>query len=78
MKSLAVGELKSHFSQILDEVQQGAKVGILYGKSKKPVAMIVPYLEEKSEKRRLGILDGKVKIEFMDDFGMTDEELIGL
>jgi antitoxin (DNA-binding transcriptional repressor) of toxin-antitoxin stability system len=78
VKSLAVGELKSHFSQILDEVKQGAKVGILYGKNKKPVAMIVPYVEEKSEKRRLGILDGKVKIEFMDDFEMTDEELIGL
>ena len=30
------------------------------------------------EKRQLGILDGKAKIVFRDDFEMTTEELLGL
>jgi antitoxin (DNA-binding transcriptional repressor) of toxin-antitoxin stability system len=77
MKSMPVGEIKTHFSEILDEVKLGSKVAILYGKSKIPIAMIVPYVEEKPNKRKIGILDGKVKIEFMNDFEMTDEELIG-
>ena len=75
MKTMAVGEFKTHFSQILEEVKQGEKFGILYGRAKKPVAMLVPYHEEKKTERSIGILDGKVTIEFRDDFAMTTEEL---
>jgi antitoxin (DNA-binding transcriptional repressor) of toxin-antitoxin stability system len=76
MKAMAVGEVKTHFSEILKEVKKGKKVGILYGKTKKPIAMIVPYNEGKKNERKIGILDGKVKIEFKDDFEMTTEELL--
>ena len=41
-----------------------------------PVAMLVPYKAEQTGKRKIGILDGKVKIEFMDDFEITEENLI--
>ena len=75
MKTLAVGELKTHFSQVLDEVKNGRKIGIVFGRRKKPVAMIVPYVEEKKSERKIGILNGKVKIEFKEDFQMTPEEL---
>jgi antitoxin (DNA-binding transcriptional repressor) of toxin-antitoxin stability system len=75
MKAMAVGEVKAHFSEVLKEVKNGKKVGILYGKTKKPIAMIVPYEEGKKE-RKIGILDGKIKIEFRNDFEMTSEELL--
>jgi antitoxin (DNA-binding transcriptional repressor) of toxin-antitoxin stability system len=78
MKAMAVGEVKTHFSEVLEEVKQGNKVGILYGRAKKPIAMIVPYLEEKAVKRKIGILDGKIKIKFSNDFEMTTEELLEL
>jgi len=78
MKAMAVGELKTNFSKILEEVKHGKKVGILYGRAKKPVAMIVPYFEEKKDERHIGILDGKITIEFRDDFAMSTEELCGL
>jgi antitoxin (DNA-binding transcriptional repressor) of toxin-antitoxin stability system len=78
MKTMAVGEIKTHFSQILSEVKQGEKIGILFGRAKNPIAMIVPYMEEKKSERKIGILDGKVKIEFMSNFKMTTEELCGL
>jgi antitoxin (DNA-binding transcriptional repressor) of toxin-antitoxin stability system len=78
MKAMAVGEVKTHFSEILKEVKNGKRVGILYGKTKKPIAMIVPYNEGKKIERKIGILDGKIKIEFKDDFEMTSEELLGI
>lgn len=79
MKTLAIGELKAQFSEILEKVKNGESFGILYGKKKKPIAMIVPFQEkEKKKERKLGILDGKVTITFADDFKMTDEEFLGL
>jgi antitoxin (DNA-binding transcriptional repressor) of toxin-antitoxin stability system len=75
---MAVGEIKTHFSEILEKVKNGEKVGILYGKARKPVAMIIPYDEGKRIDRKIGILDGKIKIEFRDDFEMTSEELLGM
>ena len=78
MKTMAVGELKTSFSQVLEDVKQGKKIGILYGRAKKPVAMIVPYKSEKKSKRKIGILNGKVNIQFKDDFKMTTEELFNL
>jgi antitoxin (DNA-binding transcriptional repressor) of toxin-antitoxin stability system len=51
MKALPVGELKAHFSEVLEEVKQGHRIGILYCRTKKPVAMIVPYIEEKVSRR---------------------------
>jgi antitoxin (DNA-binding transcriptional repressor) of toxin-antitoxin stability system len=79
MRAMAVGEIKTHFSEILKEVENGKQIGILYGKAKKPVAMIVPYNNKgKKTERKIGILDGKIKIEFGDDFEMTSEELLGM
>jgi hypothetical protein len=41
--------------------------------------MIVPFLDaEEKKERKLGILEGKFKIKFADDFKMTEEELLGL
>jgi len=79
MKAMAVGDLKTHFSEILEEVSHGKTIGITYGRAKKPVAMIVPYHDdEKKAEREIGILDGRVTIEFKDDFAMTAEELCNL
>ncbi len=79
MKSLPVGELKAQFSDVLEKVQQGESFEITYGKNKKPVAKIVPIMSEKpKKKRKLGILEGKVKFKFAKNFKMTDEELLDL
>jgi antitoxin (DNA-binding transcriptional repressor) of toxin-antitoxin stability system len=78
MKTMAVGELKTHFSQVLNDVRLGQKVSISYGRAKEPVAMIVPYQEEKKGERNIGILDGKAIISFSDDFEMTTAELCNL
>ena len=64
---------------MLEKVKNGKSFGILYGKRKKPVAMIVPFHEDKVKKeRKIGLLDGKVTIKFSDDFKMTEEEFLNL
>jgi len=79
MKTLPVGELKAQFSEVLERVRKGEKFGIIYGKKKKPVAMIVPYIDNgKKKERKLGILDGKCSIRFADDFKMTEAEFVDL
>jgi len=79
MKSLPVGELKAQFSEVLEQVRQGETFEIVYGKKKKPVARIVPIVEEKPKpKRKIGAWDGKVKVTFAPNFKMTDEELLDL
>jgi len=79
MKTLPVGDFKARFSEVLEKVQAGESFGILYGKKKKPVAMIVPYTDSNNKKERtIGLLDGKVNIQLSDNFNMTEEELLGL
>ena len=78
MEAMTVGELKTRFSEVLEKVKRGQEVGILYGRAKKPIAMIVPYREEKKARRKIGILDGKAVIKFSADFEMTAEELCDL
>lgn len=79
MKSLPVGELKAHFSEVLEDVQNGETIEIVYGKKKTPVARIVPVTAQKKKgKRKLGILEGKASVVFADDFKMTEEEFINL
>ena len=78
MKSLPVGEIKAQFSEVLEKVRQGESFEIIYGKKKTPVAMIVPIAGTPKKKRKLGILEGKVKVKFAKDFKMTEEEFLNL
>ena len=76
MITLSVAELVAQFSKVLAAVRAGERIGILCGRSREPVAMIVPYKPPDLTERAVGFLDGKVRIEFMDDFDMTEEELL--
>jgi prevent-host-death family protein len=77
MKRLPVGELKAHFSEILEDVRAGEKVIITYGKKKEDVAVLIPYhaFGEKN-KIELGLLSHK-SYNISDDFYITEEEFIG-
>ncbi|MBI3987474.1 MAG: hypothetical protein HY343_11170 [Lentisphaerae bacterium] len=77
MKTLAVGELKTHFSAVLSAIKDGQSVAVGFGKSKRKVAVIVPYSRyRKTAVRRLGILQGRARCRIHDDFRMTDEEVL--
>jgi antitoxin (DNA-binding transcriptional repressor) of toxin-antitoxin stability system len=77
MKTLPVAEVRTHFSSLLKEVESGQEIGISFGRKKLPIAVIVPIGEYlKTRPRKLGTLEGKVTVEFKDDWAITDEELL--
>ena len=77
MKSLTVAEIKAHFSDVLVRVKNGETVKILYGKSKKPIAMIVP-IEKTKHTRRIGILEGEATFVINGNSKISEEEFLGI
>jgi len=77
MKTMSVGEFKTHFSEVLEQVKAGEEITVTYGKKKEVVGYFLPD-KPKKPKRKLGILEGKIKVTFMPDFEMTTEEFLGL
>jgi len=78
MKTVAIAELKSHLSSLLREVENGVEIGIIHGKKKETIAVLVPVEEyRKSKVRKLGLLKNKMTVTFSKNFKMTDKELLG-
>jgi antitoxin (DNA-binding transcriptional repressor) of toxin-antitoxin stability system len=77
MKTLTVAEVKTHFSDILFQVKNGEKVKILYGKSKKPIAMIIP-LEDMGTSREIGLLDNIASFKEEGNGKISVEEFLGI
>lgn len=76
MKTLPVGEFKTHFSQVISGVKSGEKIIVTFGKKKEKVAVIIPYKEYiKKNIIDLGLLSDK-KMIIHDDFKMTEDELL--
>lgn len=77
MKTMAVGDLKAHFSEVLEEVKNGHSVAVSYGKRKTKVAVIVPYDQHEAvATRRLGVMEDRATYSVRGDFTMTDQELL--
>jgi antitoxin (DNA-binding transcriptional repressor) of toxin-antitoxin stability system len=77
MKTLAVGELKAQFSAVLTGVKDGHPVAVGFGKSKRKIAVLMPYRQyRKSGGRRLGILEGRATCRVLADFSMSDEDVL--
>lgn len=76
MKTFTVGDLKTNFSQILEWIRKGEEIAIAFGKKKEIVAYLVPRSAYPPKKRPLGLLKGKAKAVFQEDFKMTEEEFL--
>ncbi len=76
MKMLAVGEFKSRFSEVLDEVRHGEEFVVCYGRKKEKVAVVIPYGKHRKPPVKLGVLEGKLRYCFKDGFKMTEEEFL--
>ena len=77
MKTMTVGEFKTHFSDVLQQVKGGEKIAVTFGKKKEVVGYFLPELPQHTN-RILGILEGKANAVFSDDFKMTDDDFLGL
>ena len=79
MKTWTSAEVKNHFAKAIDQVERGEEITVTFGRTKKKVAVIVPYKKYCSKKiRRLGLLEGRVKYKLSKDFKVSEEELFSL
>ncbi len=76
MKTMTVGEVKAHFSEVLKEVEAGERIAITFGKKREIKAFLVPRKED-LKPRMLGSLQGKGKVIFKDSYQISEEELLG-
>lgn len=74
MKTMTVGEFKTHFSDALDAVRQGETIVVCYGRNHQKVAAMVPFSEVRQpEKRTIGLFKGRARVKFAKDFGLDDD-----
>lgn len=77
MKNLQVAELKTNFSEILEEVKNGEEITISFGRKKEKIAVIIPYSKyKKNIKRKLGLLENKASYKIEKNFKFSDYDLL--
>jgi len=78
MKNLQVGEFKSKFSKVIEDIRNGEEITISFGKKKEKIAVLIPYSKyKKKSQRKLGILENKASFKLDKDFKISDDELLG-
>lgn len=75
MKVYTVGELKRNFSSLLDEVRNGQRIVVAFGRKREKIAIIAPY-DGAESRRRLGLLAESARCKIGPDFAMTDEQFL--
>lgn len=78
MKTVTISQFKSNLSEYAAKVQQGAEFIVTHGRKRKKIFKVIPIVEEKPSKRKLGVLKGKATVVFHDDWKMTTKEFTGL
>ena len=76
MKSVAVGEFKTHFSEVLNDVKHGEEFVVCYGRKKEKVAVLIPYEKYIKKPVVLGVMEGIASYSIKENFKMTDEEFL--
>lgn len=75
---MSVGEFKTNFSQVIEDVKSGEKIAVTFGRKKQIIGYFMPENVSEKPKRKFGILAGKSEVIFKDDFEMSEEEFLGL
>lgn len=78
MKTMTVGELKAHFSEVIQDVKSGETIAVAFGRTKEIVAYLMPKAALHPAKRPLGILQNKGSVTFADNFKIDDNEFLGV
>lgn len=77
MKTMTVGEFKTHFSEVLEQVKSGLSIAVTYGRRKEVVGYFLPKSARDPKKRQLGLMEGKATAVFNPDFKITEDEFLG-
>jgi hypothetical protein len=77
MKTMTVGEFKTHFSEVVEQVKAGVSFAVTYGRKKEVVGYFLPESQLEKQRRQLGLFKGKLSVDFKNDFQITEENLLG-
>lgn len=69
-----IHEAKTHFSRLVERAAAGEEIVI--GKAGKPIAKLIPYVEDPKPVRKQGGLKGKIK--YLTDWDQADKEIEAL
>lgn len=78
MKKMSVGEFKTNFSEVIEQVKAGEKIAVIFEKKKQVIGYFLPDKPPEKSKRKLGLLEGKAKVIFHTDFKITEEDFLNL
>ena len=78
MKTMTVGEFKTHFSDVTEQVKGGIAIAITYGRKKEVIGYFVPESGKSKIGRKLGALEGKANVVFQDDFKISESDFLKL
>lgn len=76
MKTMTVGEFKTHFAEVVEAVKSGIGIAVTYGRKKEIVGYFLPKSGMHKSKRKLGLMEGKATAVFKPDFKITEEEFL--
>jgi len=77
MKTMTVGDFKTHFAEVLEQVKSGIGIAVTYGRKKEIVGYFLPKSEKPGSKRKLGLMQGKANAIFKQNFKINEEEFLG-
>ena len=78
MEQMTVADFKSRFSEVVAKVANGESIQILYGRSRRPIAVLSAYTADTYGKRTIGTFDGIASFSETDGGKITEEEFLGL
>ena len=78
MMQMTVADFKSRFSDVIAMVSRGESVTILYGRSKRPIAVMSACNAGMPGKRQIGSYDGIATFSEVDGGKITEEEFLGI
>jgi len=74
---MTIGQFKTHFSEVLEQVKGGIGFAVTYGRKREIVGYFLPGSYLTKPRRQLGLLEGRVTVEFKSDYKMSEEDLLG-
>jgi hypothetical protein len=74
MKTMTVGEFKTHFSEVIEQVKKGEEIAVTYGKKKEIIGYFKPETAAIKSKRKVGLFDKMPGYFMAEDFCETTNE----
>ena len=78
MIQMTVADFKSRFSEVIAMVSNGESVVILYGRTRRPIAVLSACNDGAAGKREIGTFDGIATFSEVDGGKITEEEFLGI